>query len=88
MSAEKVVVPDLLRDWPCRNRHLNQYYHEVGAASRQWIQNFGLFDNKSQDSFDRCDFCKIIQTPLLEIIPNICAAAKLAVLGYPNFNLG
>ncbi|KAK3331203.1 terpenoid synthase [Apodospora peruviana] len=58
MAAERVVLPDLLRDWPTK-RYLDPRYPQVREASRQWFKSFDFLNAKSTKAFDRCDFAKL-----------------------------
>jgi hypothetical protein len=56
MAAVKVKLPDFIDSWPWQ-RELNPHYEDAKRAANTWAHGFGFFDAKSQDAFDRCDFC-------------------------------
>lgn len=64
VKAQKVVVPDFLRNWPVK-RVLNRHYQSVGAESREWIHGWKLFDARSSKAFDRCDFRMYCFSPFI-----------------------
>ncbi|KAK0628328.1 terpenoid synthase [Bombardia bombarda] len=68
MAAEKVNLPNLVRNWPYP-RQLNQHYDEVSAATSDWVRSFQCFDQKSQAAFDKCDFPKLalLTTPHFDL---------------------
>jgi hypothetical protein len=49
------IVPDLLSQWPWQRR-LSPYYEACKEESGSWLRSFHIFDEKSQDAFDRCEF--------------------------------
>ncbi|KAI0056030.1 terpenoid synthase [Artomyces pyxidatus] len=49
-------LPDTLAGWPWP-RVINPYHDEVKAECEKWFHSFNALGPKSQDAFDRCDFC-------------------------------
>jgi len=52
-------LPDPLAQWPWP-RKLNPHYAEVKPVSEAWLRSFETLDDKSQRSFDRCNFGKYL----------------------------
>ncbi|KAI0056134.1 terpenoid synthase [Artomyces pyxidatus] len=56
LTQVKFRLPDTLAGWPWP-RVINPYHDEVKAECEKWVHSFNALGPKSQDAFDRCDFC-------------------------------
>lgn len=86
MTAVPVKLPDFIDSWPWK-RELNPHYEEVKKEANAWAHSFGFFDAKSQNAFDRCDFCEYLAIPPVDTPANT-VPAKLAMLTYSYMNKG
>ncbi|KAI0056125.1 terpenoid synthase [Artomyces pyxidatus] len=56
LTQTQFRLPDILAGWPWP-RVINPYHDEVKAECEKWFRSFNALGPKSQDTFDRCDFC-------------------------------
>ena len=88
MTAQRVKIQNLLRDWRCERR-LNPCYEDAKIACHEWTRSFNCFDARSQRAFDLCDFRKyryVLQRFPSRKLIRVATTARLAMLMYPHFD--